>query len=58
MVIGRLDDGGARFVAATAADDPAIVDQMIAADPLGAAVEVALDERGRSVIKSFERPST
>ena len=54
VVIGRLDDGGARFVAATSADDPAIAEKMIATDPLGATLEVALDDRGRSIITSLK----
>ena len=53
VIVGRLDDGGARFIASTAADDRTIVDKMIADDPLGAAVEVALDERGRSIVRTI-----
>jgi acetyl-CoA C-acetyltransferase len=56
VVIGRLDDGGARFVAATSADDPSLVERMLGIDPLGATVEVALDERGRSIIQTIGTP--
>jgi acetyl-CoA C-acetyltransferase len=56
VVIGRLAEGGARFVAATPADDPAMAERMIAVDPLGATVEVALDDRGRSIIQTIGNP--
>ncbi len=52
VVIGRLADG-ARFVAATSTADPAVIETTIATDPLGATVEVALDERGRSIIQTI-----
>ncbi len=55
VVIGRLEEGGARFVATTASDDATIVNQMIAADPLNATVEAAVDDRGRSIITRFEK---
>ena len=53
VVIGRLEDGGARFVATTSPEDPALVERMIDVDPLGAKVEVALDDRGRSIIQTI-----
>ena len=53
VAIGRMNDGGARFVAMTDPDDPAIVQAMIAADPLGAAVTLAPNDAGLTVIKSL-----
>ena len=47
-VIGRLNDGGARFVAMSDPTDDTIVRQMIAADPLGAAVTAKPNDEGRS----------
>jgi acetyl-CoA C-acetyltransferase len=53
VAIGRMVEGGARFVAMTDPDDPAIVQAMIAADPLGAAVTLAANAAGLTVIKSL-----
>jgi hypothetical protein len=53
VVIGTLDDGGARFVAMTDAEDPTIAQAMIAADPLGAKVTMSPNEQNRAVIRSF-----
>jgi acetyl-CoA C-acetyltransferase len=53
VVIGHLAGGG-RFVAMTDPADPAVVRTMIERDPLGGSVELALDEDGKSVIKSFK----
>lgn len=38
----------------TNSEDDTIVQAMIANDPLGATVEVALGERGRSIVKSLK----
>ncbi len=54
VVIGALADSGARFVAMTDADDPAIARAMIAADPLGARVTVEPNAQNRAVIRTFE----
>lgn len=53
IVIGRLADSGARFVAMTGAEDTSVVQTMIAADPLGARVEVSPDAEGRAIIRSI-----
>jgi acetyl-CoA C-acetyltransferase len=58
VVVGRLKAGGARFVAMTDAGDPAIAERMIAADPLGAAVRLAPNDEGRSIITSILPAST
>jgi acetyl-CoA C-acetyltransferase len=52
-VIGRLTDGGARFVAMTDPEDPQIVQRMIAAEPLGATVTAKLNEDGRAILVGF-----
>jgi acetyl-CoA C-acetyltransferase len=44
---------GARFAAMTDPEDGAIVQQMIAKEPLGAAVETRRDDKGRRVVTSF-----
>ncbi len=49
VVVGALANGGARFVATS--DDPAIVQAMIADDPLGARVTLVLSDDGRSLVK-------
>ena len=53
VAVGTLKRGGARFVATTDLDDPTIAGQMIAADPLGARVKLALTG-ARSIIQSFK----
>jgi acetyl-CoA C-acetyltransferase len=53
IVIGRLTADQSRFVAMTDPTDPAIVQQMIAADPLGASVTVALNPEDHSIITAF-----
>jgi acetyl-CoA C-acetyltransferase len=53
VVIGRLESGGARFVAMTDPQAPALAEAMIAADPLGARVTMATNAEGRAVIDSF-----
>jgi acetyl-CoA C-acetyltransferase len=54
VVIGRLDEGGARrFVARTDPDDDAIARRMAAEEPLGARVRVSLNDEGRSIIREF-----
>jgi len=50
VAVGRLGNGE-RFVAMS--DEADIVDAMIAAEPLGAKVTLAVDETGRSHIKAF-----
>jgi acetyl-CoA C-acetyltransferase len=50
-VIARTAEG-ARIVAMTA-DEPAVVQEMIAKDPLGGAISVAPNEAGRNVIEAF-----
>ena len=52
-VIGRLMDGGARFVAMTDPEDPQIVHRMIAAEPLGATVTAKLNADGRAILVGF-----
>jgi acetyl-CoA C-acetyltransferase len=58
VIVGRLSARLARFVAMTAPTDPAIVERMIAADPIGARVTMALGEEGRSIITSIVAPSS
>ncbi len=53
VVIGRLAEGGARFVAMTDPADPTVTQAMIDHDPLGASVTVSLDEDSRSIVKSL-----
>ncbi len=53
VVIGRLGEGGPRFVAMTDPTDPAIARRMIDADPLGAKVTVAPNAEGRSIVTAF-----
>jgi acetyl-CoA C-acetyltransferase len=53
VVVGRLDDGGARFVAMTAPDDTEVVQTMIDHEPLGARVSLAPDDAGHTVIKAI-----
>jgi len=53
VVVGRLAEGGARFVAMTDPADPAIAKAMIAADPLGAAVAMTPNAEGRSIVTAF-----
>ena len=50
VVVGRVTDGR-RFVAMS--DDPAIVQAMIAGEPLGARVTVEAGENGRSIVTGF-----
>jgi acetyl-CoA C-acetyltransferase len=57
IVVGKLDDSGARFAARTAADDEGVVSQMIAHEPLGGRVKVGVNEDGRSIISEFEPES-
>jgi acetyl-CoA C-acetyltransferase len=54
VVVGKLDASGARFVAMTDPEDATIAQRMIAAEPLGAKVEVELNEQGRSIIRTFD----
>ena len=52
-VIGRLTEGGVRFVAMTDPEDPQIVQRMIAAEPLGATVMAKLNTDGRAILVGF-----
>ncbi len=52
-VIGRLTDGGARFVAMTDPEDQLLVQRMIAAEPIGATVTAKLNPEGRAIIVDF-----
>jgi acetyl-CoA C-acetyltransferase len=52
-VIGRLKEGGARFVAMTDPADPALAQRMIAADPLGASVGMASNAEGRTILTAL-----
>jgi len=52
-VVGRLNEGGARFVAMTDPADPTLVRQMIAVDPIGAAVRATPNDEGRSILTQF-----
>jgi acetyl-CoA C-acetyltransferase len=54
VIVGRLDDGGARFVARTDPADDAIAKRMAASEPLGARVTVALNAEARSIIREFQ----
>ncbi len=53
VVIGRLAGSDARFVAMTDPEDPAIVERMIAEEPLGATVSAALNPEGRSILTAL-----
>jgi acetyl-CoA C-acetyltransferase len=54
VVIGRRTANGERFVAMTDPAIPALVQEMIAAEPLGATIRVAPSPEGRDLILSFE----
>jgi acetyl-CoA C-acetyltransferase len=54
VIVGRLDDGGARFVARTPAGEPAIAHRMAAEEPLHGRVSVTVDGDGRSIIRDFQ----
>jgi acetyl-CoA C-acetyltransferase len=56
VVIGRLNEGGARFVAMTDPTDPSLARKMIEADPLGASVTVSMNADDRSIISEL-RPA-
>jgi len=53
LVIGVLDDGGARFIAMSDPEDAALVQAMIDQDPLGGKVSLGADDTGRSTLSSF-----
>jgi acetyl-CoA C-acetyltransferase len=53
VIIGALANGGARFVAMTDPDQPAVVQSMIASDPLGAHVALILNDKERSLVRSI-----
>jgi acetyl-CoA C-acetyltransferase len=50
IVIGRLIEGGARFIAMTNPAGSPLVDEMATKDPLGAAVTLSVNAEGRSII--------
>ena len=52
-VVGRLNEGGARFVAMTDPADPSLAQRMIETDPLGASVDMAPNAEGRSILTAF-----
>ena len=52
-VVGRLDDGGERFVAMTDPADAGLAQRMIETEPLGAAVAMSMNDDGRSIIGAF-----
>jgi len=54
VVVGRLDDGGARFAARTDPDDETIARRMTAEEPLGGRVHVACNAEDRSIIREFQ----
>ncbi|QUD87460.1 acetyl-CoA acetyltransferase [Phenylobacterium montanum] len=54
IIVGHLDHGGGRFVAMTDPADPAVVEAMIARDPLGARVTVATNAEGLTIIQAFD----
>jgi acetyl-CoA C-acetyltransferase len=54
IVVGRLDDGGARFAARTDPDDETIARRMIAGEPLGGRIRVARNAEDRSIIHEFQ----
>ncbi len=52
LALGQLDVGG-RFIAMTDPQDTAVVQAMIAQDPLGRRVVLDANEQGQSIIRSF-----
>jgi len=54
VVVGRVDESGARFVSRTDPDDETVARSMIAHEPLGARVTVARNADDRSIIRAFE----
>jgi acetyl-CoA C-acetyltransferase len=54
IVIGRLSQSGARFVARTDPDDLTLAKRMLAEEPLGAQISVSLDAEGRAILTAFE----
>ncbi len=54
IVVGRLTDSGARFVARTDPADAGTVQRMAVEEPLGARVALALDADGRALMRGFE----
>ena len=52
-VIGRLKEGGSRFVAMTDPADPTLAQRMIAADPLGASVDMTPNAEDRSILTAL-----
>jgi len=54
MVVGRLDEGGARFAARTDPDDETIGRRMILEEPLGGRVRVARNAEDRSIVREFQ----
>jgi acetyl-CoA C-acetyltransferase len=54
IVVGRLTDSGARFVARTDPADAGTVRRMAVEEPLGARVALSLDADGRALIGAFD----
>ncbi|HLZ83762.1 MAG TPA: acetyl-CoA acetyltransferase, partial [Caulobacteraceae bacterium] len=52
-VVGRLCEGGARFVAMTDPADPTLAQRMIEIDPLGGKVRMAANAEDRSIVSDF-----
>ena len=53
LVFGQRDDGAGRFIAMTDPADPAVVQSMIAQDPLGARVVLSPTDHGQSIITAL-----
>ena len=54
LIIGALDDGGGRFIAASGPEDGALTRSMIDQEPIGGRVVLDVDDVGRSIVRSFE----
>ena len=53
VVVGRLHEGGARFVARTEPEDETIARRMAAEEPLGGCARVARNAEDRAIIQEF-----
>ncbi len=54
VIVARLEEMDARFVARTSSEDHNIVHQMMSEEPLGARVRASPDAEGRSIIREFQ----
>jgi acetyl-CoA C-acetyltransferase len=54
IVVGRRDEGGARFAARTDPDDGSIARRMAVEEPLGARITVTRNAEDRSIIQDFQ----